>query len=144
MALTASVARKDTEVSIIEYPVKAGELIFAGAIVALQAGYAVKGKTALNLRVKGIAKTYADNSTGSDGGKTVAVELCHCVKGLRLFALANDTGSGNVLTQADVGSDVYLKDDTTVSKSSASNTRSLAGELMGFNEDGLPLVCFNK
>jgi hypothetical protein len=86
------------------YPVKAGALIYKGAIVCVDAtGYAVEGVDAAGNGVVGIASARADNTAGANGAVNVIVESG------RSFLL---DGSG--LTQAMVGTTMFLVDDHTV------------------------------
>jgi hypothetical protein len=49
--------------------------------------------------------------------------------------LYDNSASADLLTQADIGSDVYGVDDHTVAKTSGSNTRSIVGKV--FDVDAL-------
>lgn len=98
--------------------VKAAVVIFAGAMVALEGAFAAPGKTALNLKGLGRAKSAADNSGGADGDITVEIE-----RGVYLFA---NEGT-DLVTNADIGNAAYMVDDQTVARTDGTNTRSVAG-----------------
>jgi|GEM_PF-6376750 len=49
------------------YPMKAGAKINQGALVALEGGLLVPGKTGAGLVAIGVARTSVDNSAGADG-----------------------------------------------------------------------------
>jgi len=100
--------------------VGAAVTIYAGALVALEAAYAIPGKTALGLKGLGRAKHTADNSGGANGDITVEIE-----RGIFLF----DNEATDLITNADIGNDCYIVDDQTVAKTDGVNTRSVAGKV---------------
>jgi len=106
-------------------PVKGGVQIFSGALVVIEAGFLVPGKTALNLTHPSKAEKWVDNRLGADGDVTCPVtnEMA--------FGYHND---GSV-TSAHVGSKVYIIDDETVGvdntgKSVAGTVTHLEGGLV--------------
>jgi len=116
--------------------VAAGAKIFAGAIVMRNAtGFADKGQTALNLRGAGVAVEQVDNSAGNDGDLQVKVR-----EGVYRFA---NSAAGDAITAADIGTFCYAVDDQTVAKTSGSNTRSVAGKVVGVDAQGV-LVEFDE
>lgn len=108
-------------------PVEASQKIFAGAIVCLNAaGNAVKGATALNLKVRGVAQEYIDNSTGAAGAQQVKTR-----KGT--FRFAND----GTVTRADIDATAFIVDDQTVADNNGGNTRSAAGRIVDVDATGV-------
>lgn len=102
--------------------------IYAGAIVMRNtAGYAVSGKTALNLIGVGRAEERARND-GTAGAASITVRS-------GTFRFAN-SASGDAITIADIGAPAYAIDDQTVAKTSGSNTRSIAGFVEGVDPPG--------
>ncbi|MEH3147266.1 MAG: hypothetical protein PGN34_18360 [Methylobacterium frigidaeris] len=131
--MTALIADRSTRArsgTTREMPVKAGVLIYAGAIVALDAnGMASPGITATGLTVLGRATGRADNRTGADGAKRVNVE-----KGVSCYV--NSPGI-HAVTNADIGKSCYVVDDCTVAKIDGSGTRSIAGKIFEVDATGV-------
>jgi hypothetical protein len=111
---------------ILKLPMKASTKIFKGSLVVIDAGYAAPGRTALNLIAIGRAEYTVDNSTGAAGAKFIEVRR-------GMFGWANST-AGDLIAQANVGAIVYIVDDNTVALTSATNTRSVAGQVMSVGE----------
>ncbi|WP_428429531.1 hypothetical protein [Pararhizobium sp.] len=112
------------------FPVKAGVQLFPGAQVAVDSsGRAVPMTTALALRGIGRSPALYDNRLGADGALTAEVEA-------GTFVFANSAGADEI-TKADVGNDCYGVDDQTVAKTSASNTRSIAGKIFDVTAEGV-------
>ncbi|MFN3370995.1 MAG: hypothetical protein ACK4Z0_05660 [Sphingomonadaceae bacterium] len=111
------------------FPMAANELIYAGAIVMLNAdGRARKGAAATGQRAAGIAQERKQN------GATPGAETVRVWPGI--FKLANATAA-DAITQADVGADVFILDDQTVARTNGSGTRSVAGRCLGVEPDGV-------
>lgn len=107
-AMTALATDKKTEYREgvdISIPVDDGDVIYAGAMVSVNAaGYAVAaGDTASTLFV-GISREQADNSLGLDGAINVTVRR----RGLFKMSFATP------ITIANVGDSVYIADDQNV------------------------------
>lgn len=116
-----------------EFPVKAGVRIFQGAQVAVDAsGRAVPMTTATGLRGVGRAEAEYDNRLGSDGSLTAVVAT-------GTFVFAN-SASADAITKADIGADCYGVDDQTVAKTSATNTRSIAGKVFDVTSEGVSVT----
>jgi hypothetical protein len=129
-ALTASRATPHRVVHTRVRPVGAGQKIFAGALVAINAtGFAVKGVTALNLKGFGTAEATVDNTGGADGALSVAVR-----RGAWQFA---NSAAGDQITAADIGSACYIVDDQTVAKTNGGGTRSNAGTVADVDANGV-------
>lgn len=105
--------------------VKGGAVIPKGALVSVVSGtgYAINGATAITHLVQGWATKSVDNTSGSDGDKTVEFEY-----GVGLFS---NTAASDDVAQADFGKPCYLVDNDTVAKGSGSGTRSIAGISLG-------------
>ena len=109
------------------HPVAAATIIFAGSIACLNAARdAVPGSTSTTLVAIGRAEEYVDNSGGAAGDLTISVR-----KGV--FHFAND-GS---IARADIGGNAYIVDDQTVADTDGTGTRSLAGEIVDVDADGV-------
>lgn len=101
-------------------PVAAATRIFAGSLVCLNAsGYAVPGSVSTTLKARGVAQEYVDNAAGAAGAVHVETR-----RGVFLFG---NSASADEITRADIGASAYIVDDQTVAKTSATNTRSVAG-----------------
>ncbi len=100
-------------------PVAASALIYAGALVVLNAsGYATKGSTATGLIARGVAVRQVDNSSGADGDEDVETEA-------GVFDFINNGG----ITRAHIGDLAYIVDDQTVAETDGGGTRSAAGTI---------------
>jgi hypothetical protein len=106
--MTALTADRNTEYSLgdlLSVPVAAGEQIFAGSLVCLNAsGYAVPAADVAGLLFAGVATAQADNRTGQDGDVNVVVRR----RGRFRF------DSLSLLDQSARGARVYAVDDQTV------------------------------
>lgn len=113
----------------INVPVKASTKIYKGSMVVVDStGYAKPAATATSLIVMGVAQADVDNSSGANGDLSVDVEV-----GVYKFG----NSGGDAVVQASVGSDCYLVDDQTVSKTNAGgNTQSRAGKVARLDADG--------
>ncbi|MCO5083391.1 MAG: hypothetical protein M9955_17255 [Rhizobiaceae bacterium] len=109
-------------------PMKGSTKIWNGAIVVMDSGLAVPGKTATGLVTLGIATDTVDN-TGGDGAAKITVE-----RGTFKFA---NSASGDAIAGADIGKDCYVVDDQTVAKTNGSSTRSIAGKVIDVDSDGV-------
>lgn len=111
-------------------PLAANAKIYAGSIVCLDAsGNAVPGSTATTLKVRGLAQEQVDNTGGAAGAKRIETRR-------GVFQLANST-STDLITRAEIGSQCYIVDDQTVAKTSATNTRSVAGVVRDVDDGGV-------
>jgi len=107
-------------------PVAASTTIYGGAIVAInQSGYAVPASADPSLFVVGVALAAADNSAGSAGAISVAIE-----RGVFSF---NNSSSTSALTDADIGRVCYAADDNTVARITAIGTLPPVGKVMGLD-----------
>lgn len=111
-------------------PVAAATKIFAGAITVLNAaGDAAPGSTATGLVPRGVAVATADNSGGSAGDIRVQTR-----PGVYRFG---NSAAADLIARAEIGDDCYIVDDQTVAKTSATNTRSVAGKIVDVDADGV-------
>lgn len=130
MALTADRNTPMMDAELLAVPVAASTKIFAGAIVVLNSsGYATKGAVAATLTFLGRAEETVDNSSGSNGDKTITVR--------RKAAFKWKNYGSDAIVQADLGKTCYIFDDETVAKTNGSAARSAAGKVVGIESDGV-------
>jgi hypothetical protein len=130
MLLTADQDTPAREGTSFSFAVYQASLIYAGAIVMLNAtGYAVKGATATGQIAVGRAKFQVDNSSGQSGDLNVEVE-----QGTFHYANSTDT---DLITIAEIGDVCYIVDDNTVAKTSGVGTRSAAGIIADVDSTGV-------
>ena len=129
MALTKDRATPRRDGHPSPFPVAADTVIFGGSLVALEGGYLVPAKTATGLVAVGRAEQHVDNRDGAPGALT-----CEVMPGV--YPWDNSLGD-DLITQAEVGSTVYMVDDHTVAKTHGTNTRSAAGVLLGIDSEGV-------
>lgn len=105
--------------------------VYKGGIVCVNTahGFGVPGSAATTLMCLGKAKDTVDNSSGGDGDRSVDVEP-------GVFHFAN-SGGGDTITQANVGSYCYIVDDQTVAKTDGTGSRSRAGMVVGVDAGGV-------
>lgn len=110
-------------------PMTASVKIWKGALVVIDSGGDAKpGVTATGLTAAGRAEQTVDNSSGGAGAQTVNVKP-------GVFKYGN-LGT-DLVAQANVGTDCYVTDDQTVSATSATNTKSVAGRVIQVDTDGV-------
>lgn len=115
---------------IIGVPVEANVQIFAGSLVCANAsGNAVMGSTAEGLTYLGRAETNVNNAEGAAGAQTIAVR-----RGV-VFQWANSPD--DPVSQASLGKPCYVEDNQTVAATNGTNTRSVAGIVMGVGSNGV-------
>ncbi len=111
MALSADRATSYQEGRVSVYPVYQSVTIYAGSLVCVNSsGYAVPAADDAGNRFIGVARHQADNSGGSSGDITVEVWR----EGVFDFAATS-------ISQADVGSDMYVVDDQTFDETDPGN-----------------------
>jgi len=120
------------------FPVKGGIVIWEGGMVALSgvgaAAVAVPASAAAALKVVGVADGTADNRTGLDGAANVSANL-------GAYLMNND--AADPVTIADIGAPVYVTDDNTIAKTSASGAKPVAGTLFNIDPTGAAWVKFD-
>lgn len=131
MALTADRSTPRRASEEFEFPVDAGKVIYAGALVVIDTAdnLAKPGVTATTGRSVGVAQEKADNSAGADGAVAVKVRR-------GCFQFKNST-SADLIDLGDVGLDCYIVDDQTVAKTNGGNTRSVAGKVRDVDAVGV-------
>lgn len=112
----------------LSFGVAASTKLYKGALVGIDAsGYANDATASPLLRVVGIAKDLADNSSGSANAISVNVEQ-------GVFYFQNSTG-GDAIAADDFGKPCYAVDDQTVALTGGegSSIRPLAGTIVGYD-----------
>lgn len=111
----------------IPVPIADNVNIQQGALVQLAAGYLVpagNGSDSHTYITLGRADNGYDNTVSGHAQAAATIEV-------RTGCFLWDIGtSGDALTQANVGTDVYAIDDHTVGATSATSTRAIAGKLL--------------
>lgn len=130
MALTKDRNTPERAGDEFSLPMADDAIIYAGGIVMQNAtGYAVQGATATGQIAAGRAEEAVDNTNGGDGGKNIKVKR-------GVFKYKNSS-SGDAITIAEIGDNCYIVDDETVAKTNGTNTRSVAGVIVGVDSDGV-------
>lgn len=127
-ALAAPRATPEMLGGILSVPVKASTVCYQGGLAVASGGYAAPGSTATGLIALGIFEATANNASGSNGDINVNIK-----PGTYKFA---NSASTDAITQAECGASCYIVDDATVAKTSATNTRSVAGKVVAVDADG--------
>ncbi|MBR7793786.1 hypothetical protein KDM87_14395 [Undibacterium sp. FT147W] len=135
--MTAAMSDRNTvrrDGSVYEHPVKAGAKIYGGTIVAIDPAnnLAIAGKTAVGLKAAGVAQAFTDNTAGADGDIRVRV-----FRGPENVYRFSNSGGADLITLGDIQSDCYIVDDSTVAKTSGTNTRSVAGKIRDVDVGGV-------
>ncbi len=134
MALTADRDTPQRDGELIVYPVAAGAVLFAGALVALDSdGNAVPASASASLVVMGRAEETADNSDGAAGDEVVPLRRS-------VFRYTNSAATDQI-TLADVGRPAYVVDDQTVAKTSNGGVRPVAGIVLDVDTLGVWVAC---
>lgn len=110
-------------------PVKSGEKIIGGAMVALESGLAVDVTEATGLTILGRAEGTVDNTAGANGD-----EVARVLRGC--FRYANSAG-GDAITLSDVGATCFAADNQTVAKTDNGGARSAAGTIFDVDAQGV-------
>jgi hypothetical protein len=108
--------------------VKAGAIIYAGALACVAMGFAVPGSANPALRGAGRAEETVDNSAGQDGDLKIRIE-----KGVFLFGNLD----ADPVTAADIGHNAYVVDDETVAKTDGNGARGIAGLIVDVDDRGV-------
>ena len=121
-------AHKDGE--LVPLKVAASTTIEAGKMVSVNSsGYAIEAADTASTVVMGVADETVNNASGANGDKTVNVR--------RKRAFKMDNSSTAAVTQASVGSNVYVEDDETVALASGPTNDIVAGVCLGVETDGV-------
>jgi hypothetical protein len=130
MALAADRDTPEIQGKLFSYPVLGTTKIYAGGIVVLDSsGYAKPAVTATGLVAVGRAEDTVDNLLGNSGDLDVTVRE-------GIFRYGNSSAT-DLITIAEIGDTCFLVDDETVAKTSATNTRSVAGYIRQVDSDGV-------
>jgi hypothetical protein len=109
----------------IEFPVAANTKIYAGSLVCGNtSGYVVPAADTIGLRFMGVALEQMDNTGGANGAKKVRVR--------RTGAFEFDAAS---ITQAMVGTAMYVVDDHTIDDASGPTNDIRVGILVKYVSD---------
>lgn len=135
MALTGDRNTPERSGELMVLAVAAATTIYAGSLVVLNAGYAEPGSEDTGLIAIGRAEEQVDNSGGDAGDKTVKVK-----RGVFRFA---NSGGGDAITAANIGSACYIVDDQTVAKTSDEGARSRAGRIVDVDSAGVWVLVGN-
>ena len=115
---------------LLSFPVAASAVLYAGALVALNAsGYLVRGAASTTLRAVGRVNQQVDNSDGSNGDALAEVQQ-------GVFHWENSTSTDEI-TLADIGLVCFIVDDQTVAKTDGGGLRSRAGVVVDVDDDGV-------
>jgi hypothetical protein len=130
MALAADRNTPEIEGKLFSYPVLTGVKIYAGGIVVLDSsGWAKPAVEATGLVAVGRAEDQVDNTLGQSGDLYITVRE-------GLFRYAN-SADADLITKAEIGDTCFLVNDETVAKTSAVNTRSVAGYIRQVDSEGV-------
>lgn len=115
--------------NLLSIPAAENTEIFAGSLVVVDAdGNAAPGYTDTGLTAAGRAEEYVNNNPGDAGAKNVTVKR-------GVFKFAND--ATDPVVAADLLSTCYIVDDQTVAATDGTETRSVAGKVLGIDVDGV-------
>lgn len=130
--MTALAADRNTpsrDGSLYAYPVAANVTCFAGGLAVLDAAGNVKpGVTATGLTAVGRFAARVTN------GATAAAVTAEVEPGIFRFA---NSASADAIAKTEIGDACYIVDDQTVAKTSATDTRSIAGTIVDVDSDGV-------
>ena len=113
-----------------EPPVKAGAILYAGGMAAIDAtGLAVPAAAVAAHRIIGRTNQRADNTGGVDGAIRARVD-----RGIFRFA---NSASADAIGLKDVGQPCYAVDDQTVALTNGSGARPVAGTIFDVDAQGV-------
>ena len=122
-ALSADKKTEYTDGKFFELPVDDGDIIYAGALVSVNAdGYAIAGADTATTYFVGISREQVDNSAGSDGDDSVVIQRSGVVKMLL----------GHTITQANVGDMVFIADDNTADLAANTTNDIFCGVIVAY------------
>lgn len=130
MALSTDRHTPYQDAELIIVPVAADAVCYAGGIACANAsGYATPGAVSTTLTYLGRFEEHVDATDLSNGAVSIAVR--------RKKAFKWKNSNSDPVTQASLGKVCYILDDETVAATSATNTRSVAGKVVGLESDGV-------
>lgn len=110
----------------LEIPVKAGEYIETGMMVAIKTGLAIAGAKTTDAIAVGIAQSTADNRNGEDSEVSVKVKRGT----FKVFNSLDDA-----VTQAHLFAQAYFVDAYTVTATETGS--SVAGKILAVDDEGV-------
>jgi len=130
MSLTADRNTPQRSGHSLPLPVAADALIYAGALVCVNAdGFAIPGKTGTGLAYAGRAEERIDNTDGANGDCKVMVRIGD--------AFLWENSSTDAVTATSLMRDCYVEDDCTVAGTAGESAKSVAGLVIGIDDDGV-------
>jgi hypothetical protein len=127
MPLAADRNTLEREPDIYEAAPASGQVIFKGALVALNSsGEVVRGAVATTLKALGVAQ----NSTAD----RAYPGTIRAKRGVFRF---RNSAAGDAIVAADYGAQCFIVDDDQVAKTDGSSTRSVAGIIRGVDAQGV-------
>jgi hypothetical protein len=127
MPLTADRDTPERDGQFFEFAPAAGQTIFRGAIVCLNASsQLVRGAVATGLRCVG----RAENSTTDQG----YLGRIRAKRGVFRF---RNSAAGEAITAADIGNTCFIADDDQVQRTNGTNTRSACGIVRDVDAGGV-------
>ena len=132
--MTAATQDRDTQEvrgRVRAFPVEGATKIYGGVMAALNAaGNLTKGAVSATLKCVGVSQTMYDNTAGAAGAITAEVKA-------GVYGPFANSASADLIAVADVGSDCYMVDDSTVAKTNGSGARSVAGKVWAVDTVGV-------
>lgn len=128
MALTANFETNDKSGALVSYPVKAGAVIYAGALVAVDdaTGYLVPASDAAGKTFVGVAYEAGDNASGANAAIVVRARKT----GTFVYAFSG------AATQAVVGKKACVMDDNTVALAAVTTNDLYVGDIVAATTSG--------
>lgn len=125
---------KDVIPPLVNLPVEASTLIYAGTSVATNAaGNAVPASASTALKLWGRAEQHVDNSAGAAGALRINVHP-------GVFAFNNSGAGVDLIAAANVGSPCYAVDDNVVALTDGGGIRPFAGIIFPFDPNNTAVV----
>lgn len=127
MPLTADRATPRREGAQYEDAPAAGQVIYRGALVCLNAaGALVVGSVSTTLRARGVAET-----------STLDADYRGTIRSRRGVYLFRNSAAADLIVAADVGNNCFIVDDEQVAKTNGTSTRSVAGVVRAVDASGV-------
>jgi hypothetical protein len=115
-------------------PQKANTLIYSGALVQSNAGYAQPGATGVGLIALGVADLVPQVSVSDSTGLANGALVIRVSQGVFRF---NNSSAADLIAQANCFGICYVVDDNTVALTSGGGTRSKAGQIIAVDSAGV-------
>lgn len=122
----------------LDVMLRASVVVYDGALIVMSAGYGKPGVAGLGLQAVGVARLPVASYTGgaTDGANFVGTNFNQIKVEQGVFRL-NNSASGDLIAQANVGQICYVVDDQTVALTNGTGTRSPAGVIMEVDAGGV-------